>query len=157
MPLKLVAQVNPQKGYIITNDNDTVYGTIDYLTDARNVKACLFKKNGEQEYKSLSPSDIKGYRLAGDGIYYVSRRFTVDEKEELLFAEFLLHGGVSLYRYFYDYDNYFGFVDSDGKEVIIRVASAVMGRCIVFPCIYYDASVIKLIYWSHVKSRIQTS
>lgn len=120
MPLKLVAQVNPQKGYIITNDNDTVYGTIDYLTDARNVKACLFKKNGEQEYKSLSPSDIKGYRLAGDGIYYVSRRFTVDEKEELLFAEFLLQGGVSLYRYYYDYDNYFGFVDSDGKEVIIR-------------------------------------
>jgi len=46
MPLVLAAQVNPQKGYIITNDNDTIYGTIDYLTDARNVKECLFQKKG---------------------------------------------------------------------------------------------------------------
>ena len=90
MPVQLAAQVNPQKGYIITNDNDTVYGTIDYLTDARNVKACLFQKNGEQGYRSLSPSDIKGYRLAGDGIYYVSRLFNGDERQELMFAEFLL-------------------------------------------------------------------
>ena len=36
MPMQLAAQVNPQKGYIITNGNDTIYGTIDYLTDARN-------------------------------------------------------------------------------------------------------------------------
>lgn len=120
MPVQLAAQVNPQKGYIITNDNDTVYGTIDYLTDARNVKACLFQKNGEQGYRSLSPSDIKGYRLAGDGIYYVSRLFNGDERQELMFAEFLLQGGVSLYRYYYDNYNYFGFVDNEGKEIIIR-------------------------------------
>ena len=44
MPMQLTAQVNPHRGYVITNDNDTVYGTIDYLTDARNVKACLFKQ-----------------------------------------------------------------------------------------------------------------
>lgn len=120
MPIRIAAQVNPQRGYIITNDNDTVYGTIDYLTDGRNVKACLFQKDGEQEFRSLSPSDIKGYRLAGDGIYYVSRLFTCGEKPEQLFAEFLLQGGVSLYRYYYDDCNYFGFVDGDGKEVVIR-------------------------------------
>ena len=120
MPMQLAAQVNPQKGYIITNGNDTVHGTIDYLTDAQNVKACLFQKKGESEYKSLSPKDIKGYRLAGDGIYYVSRLFTGGEKQELQFAEYLLQGGVSLYRYYYDDYNYFGFVDENGKEVIIR-------------------------------------
>ena len=120
MPIRIAAQVNPQRGYIITNDNDTVYGTIDYLTDGRNVKACLFQKDGEQEFRSLSPSDIKGYRLAGDGIYYVSRLFSCGEKPEQLFAEFLLQGGVSLYRYYYDDCNYFGFVDGDGKEVVIR-------------------------------------
>ena len=124
MSMKLTAQVNPQKGYVITNENDTIYGTIDYLTDAQNVKACLFQKAGESEYKSLSPSDIKGYRLADDGIYYVSRLFSVVEEgeqlQELLFAEFLLQGGVSLFRYYYDYNNYFGFVGSDGKEIILR-------------------------------------
>lgn len=101
-PMWLTAQVNPQKGYIITNGNDTIYGTIDYLTDARNVKACLFQKKGENEYKPLSPMDIKGYRLAGDGIYYVSRLFNGGERQELLFAEFLLQGGVSLYQYYHD-------------------------------------------------------
>ena len=120
IPMQLSAQVNPQKGYIITNSGDTVHGTIDYLTDARNVKECLFQRNGEGGYKSLSPADIKGYRLADDGIYYVSRLFTGSEKPELLFAEFLIQGGVSLYRYYHDDTNYYGFVDSDGKEVIIR-------------------------------------
>ena len=120
LPMQLAAQVNPQKGYIITNGNDTVHGTIDYLTDAQNVKACLFQKKGESVFKPLSPKDIKGYRLAGDGIYYVSRLFTGGEKPELQFAEYLLQGGVSLYRYYYDDYNYFSFVDENGKEVIIR-------------------------------------
>ena len=119
MPMQLTAQVNPHRGYVITNDNDTVYGTIDYLTDARNVKACLFKEEGENGYKSLSPTDIKGYRLADDGIYYVSRMFKGGEKPEMLFAEYLLQGGVSLYRYYHDDRNYFGFVDDQGKEVVI--------------------------------------
>ena len=101
-PIWLTAQVNPQKGYIITNGNDTIYGTIDYLTDARNVKECLFQKKGEKEYKSLSPTNIKGYRLADDGIFYVSRLFNDGERQELLFAEFLLQGGVSLNRYYHD-------------------------------------------------------
>lgn len=118
--MKLAAQVNPQKGYIITNDNDTIQGTIDYLTDEKNARACLFQKAGESEYKSLYPGDIKGYRLADDGIYYVSRMFTGEEKQVQLFAEFLLQGSVSLYLYYYDLETYFGFVDSDGKEVIIR-------------------------------------
>ncbi len=78
MPVQLAAQVNPQKGYIITNGNDTIYGTIDYLTDARNVKE------------------------ADDGIFYVSRLFNDGERQELLFAEFLLQGGVSLNRYYHD-------------------------------------------------------
>ena len=120
LPMRLSAQVNPQKGNIITNGNDTVHGVIDYLSDARNVKACLFQRNGESGYKSLSPAEIKGYRLADNSICYVSRLFNNGERQELLFAEFLIQGGVSLYRYYYDDTNYYGFVDGDGKEVIIR-------------------------------------
>ena len=45
--------------------------------------------------------------------------FNDDEKPELLFAEYLLQGGVSLYRYYHDDCNYFGFVDDQGKEVVI--------------------------------------
>ena len=103
MPMQTTAQVNPQKGYVITNGNDTVHGTIDYLTDARNAKACLFQEKGEDGYKSLSPTDIRGYRLADDGIYYVSRMFNGGEKpsgstqDEVLFAgqtDYLLGGSL---------------------------------------------------------------
>ena len=103
MPMQTTAQVNPQKGYVITNGNDTVHGTIDYLTDARNAKACLFQEKGEDGYKSLSPADVKGYRLADDGIYYVSRMFNGGVKpsgstqDEVLFAgqtDYLLGGSL---------------------------------------------------------------
>lgn len=33
MPIRLSAQVNPQKGYIITNEGDTIHGTIDYRSE----------------------------------------------------------------------------------------------------------------------------
>ena len=120
LPQRLLAQVNPQQGYIITNENDTVRGTIDYLTDASNAKTCSFRKDGETAFKNYHPTDIKGYRLNGDGVYYVSRLFTSEEKPEMIFAEFLLQGGVSLFRYYHDGYNYFGFMDTDGKEAIIR-------------------------------------
>ena len=103
MPMQTTAQVNPQKGYVITNGNDTVHGTIDYLTDARNAKECLFQRRGEDAYKSLSPADIRGYRLADDGIYYVSRMFNGAVKpsgstqDEVLFAgqtDYLLGGSL---------------------------------------------------------------
>ena len=45
---------------------------------------------------------------------------TVPGLWEQLFAEFLLQGGVSLFRYYYGFNNYFGFVGSDGKEIILR-------------------------------------
>ena len=114
------AQTNPKQGYIITNEGDTIRGTIDYLTNEQNAKACKFMKAGESTFQSLSPLDIKGYRLANEGIYYVSRLLNTGDISQLQFAEFLLQGGVSLYRYFYDDESYFGFVGDDGKEVVIR-------------------------------------
>lgn len=114
------AQTNPKQGYIITNEGDTIHGTIDYLANEQNAKACKFMKAGESTFKSLSPLDIKGYRLANEGIYYVSRLLNTGDISQLQFAEFLLQGGVSLYRYFYEDETYFGIVGDDGKEVVVR-------------------------------------
>ena len=33
------AQINPTQGYIITNEGDTIHGTIDYRSDAKNARA----------------------------------------------------------------------------------------------------------------------
>lgn len=120
LPMQMSAQVNPKEGYVITNEGDTVRGTINYLKDEENAKACQFRKAGESTYKKLSPSDISGYRLADEGIYYVSRVLKTDNVEQRLFAEFLVQGGVSLYRYSYNGETYFGFADTAGKEAIVR-------------------------------------
>ena len=114
------AQVNPQTGYVITNNGDTIHGTIDYLTDAKNARTCLFRKNGESEFVAYTPDDIRAYRLANDGIYYVSRMFEADGKSTPLFAEFLIQGGVSLYRYNVDGCNYYQFVGNDGKTAMLK-------------------------------------
>lgn len=120
LPMQMSAQVNPKEGYVITNEGDTVRGTINYLKDEENAKACQFRKAGESTYKTLTPSDISGYRLAEEDIYYVSRVLKTENVEQRLFAEFLIQGGVSLYRYAYDGETYFGFADTAGKEAVVR-------------------------------------
>lgn len=103
---------NPVKGYVITNDNDTIHGTIDYLSGAENAEVCHFCPEGKSEFQPYSPDDIKGYRFQNDGVYYVSRTLPVKGK---IFAEYLLKGGVSLYRYEDGMRTLFFIVDSGGK------------------------------------------
>ena len=109
------AQTNPQPGFIITNKNDTVRGTIDYLSDLRNQRGCLFKANGEEGYHNYKPGDINGYRLSDSGIFYVTRTFKVGETEKTVFAEYLLQGSVSLYYVRDIHTQYYYWVDEDGK------------------------------------------
>jgi hypothetical protein len=92
----LWAQVNPKPGYIITLGGDTLRGTIDYRTDGRNARVCLFCREGDTEFGRYSPADISGYRLTDNGAFYVSRRVPIDGEEKTLFLEYLIKGGVSL-------------------------------------------------------------
>ena len=48
------AQVNPKQGYIITNEGDTIRGTIDYRSDVRNARECRSSFSGlNSNYISL--------------------------------------------------------------------------------------------------------
>ncbi|MBR5928939.1 MAG: hypothetical protein IKZ93_03020 [Prevotella sp.] len=114
------AQTNPQAGYVITNDNDTLRGTIDYRTDAKNARSCLFMADGETAYKEYLPGEIKGYRLSDIGACYVTRTFPIDGEQKTFFAEYLLEGGVSLYRHKESTVEFFYLVDADGKVATIR-------------------------------------
>lgn len=109
------AQKNPQQGFIITNANDTVYGMIDYLSVEKNNRQCLFCKDGETQYVSYSPNELQGYCLGEGDIYYVQRTFNVNGTEKTIFAEFLLKGGVSIYRYIEDNQEYFFLEDETGR------------------------------------------
>ena len=118
LPVK--AQVNPQSGYVITNDNDTLRGIIDYRTDTKNARSCRFKADGETAYKEYLPNEIKGYRLSDTGACYLSKSFPIDGEQRTFFAEYLLEGGVSLYRHKESTVEYFYLVDADGKVATIR-------------------------------------
>lgn len=109
------AQTNPQPGYIITNENDTIRGTVNYLSDIRNMHGCHFRADGAEDFQIYKPGEIRGYRLMNNGIFYVTRTFMVGNKEETIFAEYLLQGGVSLYYVRDTHMQYYYWVDEDGK------------------------------------------
>ena len=90
MAQEYVKPRNPVEGYIITNENDTIHGTVDFLTGEENAKACHFRREGETEFRTYGPDDILGYRFLNDSIYYVSRTFPVDGRDTRIFAEYLV-------------------------------------------------------------------
>ena len=115
------AQKNPVAGYIITLQGDTINGTIDFLSRGKSALACLFKADNEDEYTSYLPTQILGYRLANNGVYFVSRKFPVDDKERWIFAEYILQGSVSLYRYEVSWtDVTYYFVNENGELAVLK-------------------------------------
>lgn len=114
------AQVNPKEGYIITLQGDTIHGTVDYRTEAINARKCRFLAQGEQQFREYAPADISGYRLTGNGAYYVSRTFDVEGTSKTVFAEYLLKGGVSLYYLNDDGVGYYFFADEQGRVASMK-------------------------------------
>jgi len=119
-----VAQVNPQPGYIITNGGDTIHGTIDFKSAARSAKACSFMAEGSGSYKTYSPGEIKAYRHSDNGVFYVTMDVPVDGKTSKVFAEYLLQGGVSLYRLDDNGTEYYYMVDEEGRMATVKPPSS---------------------------------
>ena len=114
------AQTNPKPGYIITNSNDTVTGVIDYKNDYRNTLECRFQKGGTGEYIVYKPSEIKGFRLSDNGAYYLTKTVEINHKQEQLFAEYLLKGGVNLYFICLTDGNYYYFEGENGRTGMVK-------------------------------------
>jgi len=121
------AQRDFRRGYIITSQQDTVYGWIDYRGDIRNAKICSFKKTENEQATDYSPSDIAAYRFA-DSKYYVSRNIGSDDAPHQVFLEYLVNGMAKLYyfrddgsndRYFIENNGHFIELKADEKEVEI--------------------------------------
>lgn len=112
--LGLRAQTNFLPGYITTNEGDTLKGLIDYRSDSRNARVCVFKPTSEASMQEFLPFSIKGYRF-NDGKYYVSREVTLDGQPTPLFLEYLVNGIADLYFYG-DGTSYHYFMEkTDGK------------------------------------------
>jgi hypothetical protein len=85
-------------GFIITNNNDTIFGKVRASLDSSNSLICEFIDADSKTYKSFLPGEIMAFRMEGSK-YYVSKEISLDNKEMLVFLEYLVQGIVNLYYY----------------------------------------------------------
>lgn len=92
-----------RSGFIVTFENDTTYGKIDYQSNARNYQLCRFKE--DKAVITYTPQQIAGFGYIGD-------KFFTSSVLEDSFVEVLVGGELNLYKF----RNFF-FVKKRGEEV----------------------------------------
>ena len=110
-----MAQTNPKPGYVIKNNGDTIRGNVDFRTNEKLSKQCVFWADGESGGMTYKPGDIEGFRFDNGGKYFVTRRLNVTGEPELYFAEFMVQGMMNLYCVAYNRDEYYFFERKDGE------------------------------------------
>ena len=119
---QIYGQSNFQRGFIITNEQDTISGWIDFRTDARNMAVCNFKLCETCEVTTFLPGEIFGYRFYEVGKFYVSREIVINGEPRTVFLEFLVQGMMNLFYYVvvsneFDKVKYFFFEDQNGRMI----------------------------------------
>ena len=90
MTFSLFGQSNFKDGFVITKENDTIYGQIKLQTNSMNYRSCILKDgNGEHHYL---PEQIRAYEFAGDKAF-------ISGLVKDHFAEVLVTGTISLYKF----------------------------------------------------------
>ncbi len=121
------AQRDYRKGYVITNEQDTIYGWIDYRGDIRNSKICSFKKIETGQVVDYFPADIAAYRFI-DGKYYISKNIGSIGVPKNIFLEYLVNGLAKFYyyrddttseHYYLENEDHFIELKIDEKEVVV--------------------------------------
>ena len=72
-----MAQTNPKPGYVIKNNGDTIRGNVDFRTNEKLSKQCVFWADGGSGGMTYKPGDIEGFRFDNGGKYFVTRRLNV--------------------------------------------------------------------------------
>jgi hypothetical protein len=118
---ELKGQADFRSGYIITHQNDTIRGLIDYGIATKNVNKCDFKARGSSVVKEYFPADIKGFRFT-DSKFFVSKEVVVNGEKVRLFLEFLIDGTADLYSFNNGVNPRFFIQKSDGEitELMIK-------------------------------------
>ena len=117
----IYGQDNFKRGYIITHENDTISGWIDFRTDAQNMSVCKFKTEESGKDRSYLPGEIFGYRFDREGKFYVSRNVPINDMQRTVFLEYLVQGIKNLYYYIdtstIENQYYYFFEDDAGNMV----------------------------------------
>jgi len=101
-------------GYVITNNNDTLRGLIDYRNDTKSAATCVFKESETSTTKEYKPFDIRGYGFT-DNKFYVSKNVKSKGQEFPLFLEYLVNGNTDLFYYGTGSDFHYFIEKRDGQ------------------------------------------
>lgn len=87
-----------KEGYIIENNDDTIYGYIDFEGAIKNSDHCTFKSNQDSTIHVYYPGDIKAFRYT-NGKYFITSEIPVNNKPQKVFLEWLIKGRASILTY----------------------------------------------------------
>ncbi len=113
-----------KEGWIITNDNDTLWGLVKDRGGIRNSKACFFKKDNENKREVFYPGDIRAYMIIGEK-FYQSEELFIDNEYKNLFVEVLVKGKVDLLYYWNNKDRNFYIQKTD--SLLINLSNEKIG------------------------------
>lgn len=95
----IFSQNDFRRGFIITNQKDTVFGLVNYREGLKSYQSCDFKEAGTQNTISYSPENIPGYGYTNNK-YFESRNIEIDSNNsKVVFLEVIVKGLVSLYKF----------------------------------------------------------
>ena len=92
------AQTDYRNGYIITNENDTIKGQLNYK-GSQLYEFVDFKRAPAKPPERLQPQDIKGYGFEEDKIFRSRDHYLTKGEIKKSFLEVLVQGEVSLLKY----------------------------------------------------------
>lgn len=123
------AQENYRKGYIITNNYDTIYGLLQNRSSKQAGRQCIYKQNEDADAIRYRPDEIAGYRF-DEGKYFISKTIIQFREEQKIFLEFLIKGKANIYllednegsRFFIETEKD-GFIELSEPEKIITTDS----------------------------------
>lgn len=112
---ELLSQSDFRNGFIINNNNDTIYGLIDYRGNKANSRKCTYRADILSQDQVFTPDDISVYRFI-DSKYYISKLVKSGDEEKKLFLEYLINGIVDIF-YYRDKKGEHYFVDNNSGQL----------------------------------------
>lgn len=96
----LHAEEQFRAGYLITLQQDTLYGQIGLHASKRNATSCSYRATGGDTVKVYFPTDIAGYGISNPSRCYLSKTIELPEEgKKQVFLEQLPGRGHNLYYY----------------------------------------------------------
>jgi hypothetical protein len=120
LSVNLLGQINYKKGFVITNQQDTLRGLIRDAGTIRNSTVCVYKTDLHSIPVEYYPADIKYFALDGDKQYQSLEVFDKGIFKKI-FMEVLIRGHVNLY--YYDKNNEMKFFIEKTKDSLVGLTN----------------------------------